>query len=141
MREPVNRLRQMRVDAGWSQAQLIAAMRRVARDLKVALPEPESLKTNVRRWENARVAPGPEYRKVLRIVYSCYLLEALARETQSARTLAEPHPPGRCGPSPRRPPGGRTDCGAITGSTSPGSPPRTRQPATSTMPAWPAATR
>jgi transcriptional regulator with XRE-family HTH domain len=69
MREPVNRLRQMRVEAGWSQAQLIAAMRRVARDLKVALPEPESLKTNVRRWENARVAPGPEYRKVLRIVY------------------------------------------------------------------------
>ena len=66
----VTRLKQARLDAGWSQSQLIAAMMRHAQRLRIALPGTESLKTNIRRWENDHVVPGADYRQVLRAVFS-----------------------------------------------------------------------
>jgi tetratricopeptide (TPR) repeat protein len=44
-------------------------MMRVAPGLGLSLPAIDSLTTNIRRWENDRVTPGPEYRQVLRAVY------------------------------------------------------------------------
>ena len=66
----ITRLKQARLDAGWSQTQLIAAMMRHAGKLRITLPGPESMKTNIRRWENDHVVPGTDYRQVLRAVFS-----------------------------------------------------------------------
>src|SRR6266540_3742706 len=69
MGNELTQLRRARAEAQWSQTQLIAAMRRAAPSLKIRLPDNESLKTNVTRWENGHVMPGPDYRKLLRVVY------------------------------------------------------------------------
>ncbi len=69
MSEKATRLRNQRAERGWTQTQLIAAMMRVAPGLGCALPGIDSLKTNIRRWENERIVPGPDYRRVLRAVY------------------------------------------------------------------------
>jgi transcriptional regulator with XRE-family HTH domain len=69
MHEHPNRLKQARAEARWSQSQLIAAMKRVAPRFEIALPEIDSLKTNIRRWENDHVVPGSEYQQILRAVY------------------------------------------------------------------------
>jgi transcriptional regulator with XRE-family HTH domain len=69
MHEQTNRLKQARTEAGWSQSQLIAAMKRAAPRFEIALPGIDSLKTNIRRWENDHVAPGAEYQQILRTVF------------------------------------------------------------------------
>ena len=65
-----SKLKLARLQRDWSQTQLIAAMKRAAPGLRVRLPEVESLRTNIRRWENDHIVPGPEYRKLFRAVYA-----------------------------------------------------------------------
>jgi hypothetical protein len=69
MRDEMTKLQRARVARAWSQTRLIAAMKRVAPALGICLPEIDSLKTNIRRWENDHIVPGPDYRRVLRAVY------------------------------------------------------------------------
>lgn len=63
------RLKQARVDRGWSQARLIGELRSVASRHGVALPGAESLRGQLSRWENGHVQPDDEYRRLLRLVY------------------------------------------------------------------------
>jgi len=63
------RLKQARVDRGWSQGRLIGEMRSVASGYGIALPGAESLRGQLSRWENGHVQPDEEYRRLLRLVY------------------------------------------------------------------------
>jgi transcriptional regulator with XRE-family HTH domain len=65
----VNGLRAARTAAGWSQARLVAAMRASAGRFGIALPGDDSLKTNIKRWENGRVTPGLPYRRLFQFIY------------------------------------------------------------------------
>jgi hypothetical protein len=47
----------------------MAAMRAAAPSLGLSLPNDESLKTNIRRWENGVVVLGLEYRRLFQLVY------------------------------------------------------------------------
>jgi tetratricopeptide (TPR) repeat protein len=62
-----------RLTAGWSKMQLIGRMRRLAPAVlgkDFHLPDNDSLKTSLRRWENGYITPGTEYRKLLRAIYN-----------------------------------------------------------------------
>src|SRR5690349_17094375 len=61
-----------RLSADWSKMRLIGRMRRLAPAVlgeAFHLPDNDSLKTSLRRWENGYITPGPDYRKLLRAVY------------------------------------------------------------------------
>ena len=69
MSEYVTQLQRVRAEMRLSQMQVIAAMKRNAPGLGIHLPDTESLKTYLTRWENGRNEPGPDYRRLLRVVY------------------------------------------------------------------------
>lgn len=71
MQEPPTRLKQARLLHGWTQPRVIKEMRLVAPTLRVKtrLPNDDALKTQLTRWENGRVTPGPDYRAVFRAIY------------------------------------------------------------------------
>jgi transcriptional regulator with XRE-family HTH domain len=66
----VTRLRDLRVSEGWSQARLVAAILATGKALGTDLPGRGSLITNLSRWENGHVTPGPEYRRILRHIFA-----------------------------------------------------------------------
>jgi transcriptional regulator with XRE-family HTH domain len=66
----MNRLRELRQAEGWSQARVVAAMISEGASLGIPLPGSTSLTTSLSRWENGRVAPGPEYRRILQRIFS-----------------------------------------------------------------------
>lgn len=68
---PRNRLAEMRARRGWSQAQLVAALRKAAHDQGEDLPSPRSLQQLLSRWENNHQAVTPRYRRLLTAVFGC----------------------------------------------------------------------
>lgn len=72
MHDEPTKLRRARIEACWSQMQVIARMRLLAPTVtpKFRLPGDESMKTNMNRWENGRIDPGPDYQRLFRAVYN-----------------------------------------------------------------------
>jgi transcriptional regulator with XRE-family HTH domain len=67
-----NRLAETRARRGLSQGQLVAALRRTARERgQDELPPPRTLQQQVSRWENGRQSPGDRYRELLTSVLGC----------------------------------------------------------------------
>jgi transcriptional regulator with XRE-family HTH domain len=62
-------LRDARRARGWSQAQLMHALRRQAAEEGLAVPSAESLRIMVSRWENGRIQPDETYRRYLCAAY------------------------------------------------------------------------
>lgn len=71
-----NRLAETRRRRGLSQGQLVAALRRAARERgEEALPPHRTLQQQVSRWENGRQSPSPRYRRLLTTVLGCSEVE------------------------------------------------------------------
>jgi transcriptional regulator with XRE-family HTH domain len=62
----LSRIRSARIERGWSQAQLISELERVAARRGDRLPGRETLKSRVSRWENGRARPDGFYQRLLR---------------------------------------------------------------------------
>lgn len=60
-----NRLAEARVRRGWSQGQLVRALRRAAEAHDEELPPPRTLQQELSHWEHGRRTPGPRYRQLL----------------------------------------------------------------------------
>lgn len=69
------KLQEARLARGWSQAQLMDEMERVAERLGVQLPSRSSLKTQVSMFENGRRPPGPDYQAVFCEAYQSTRME------------------------------------------------------------------
>ncbi|PPJ22954.1 hypothetical protein C5E45_15335 [Nocardia nova] len=91
-------IRAARTRRGWSQAQLIAALRAHASQQGIALMSPHSLRTALSRWENGRHMPDNLYARLLRQVLGMptatvdlarggTLFEVLLNHTNSLRML------------------------------------------------------
>lgn len=63
-------LRQARRDKDWTQAQVVAGLLRLAARHGVAVASKTSLMQMVSRWERGVAGPNPEYRPLLRELYS-----------------------------------------------------------------------
>lgn len=63
------RLQEARATRGWSQGRLVHELVTRGAAAGVALPGPESLKSQISRWENGHVVPEAQYRRLLREVY------------------------------------------------------------------------
>ena len=61
-----SRIRDARVQLGWSQARLISELRLVADRKGLSLPAAETMKSRVSRWENGHARPDDFYRPLLR---------------------------------------------------------------------------
>ena len=66
----MSRLREARIAAGWSQAQLIDELVCRANAYGIKIASPASLKTLISRWENGHATPDPPYRSLLQVVLS-----------------------------------------------------------------------
>ena len=66
----MNDLKRARVDRGWSQSRLIAAMEAEARRMRRPIAEPASLKTQLSRWENGHHTPDSFYQELFERVYA-----------------------------------------------------------------------
>lgn len=65
-------LRQAREALGWSQSKTVAMLIAAATRRGIALPDANNLKSQLSRWENARVAVSSElYRELFREIYTC----------------------------------------------------------------------
>ncbi|NKY87536.1 helix-turn-helix transcriptional regulator [Nocardia veterana] len=91
-------IRAARTRRGWSQAQLIAALRAHASRQGIALMSPNSLRIALSRWENGRHTPDALYARLLRqvlgvptatvdFVHGGTLFEVLLNHTNSLRML------------------------------------------------------
>ena len=65
----MNLLKRARVDRGWTQSRVIAAVESEARKLGHSVPERASLKTQLSRWENGHKVPDRLYQHVFQRVY------------------------------------------------------------------------
>jgi transcriptional regulator with XRE-family HTH domain len=65
----VTRLRAAREARGWSQTRLVFELRRHATGEGLRLPGPESLKTELSRWENGHKRPDATYRRLFRRIF------------------------------------------------------------------------
>ncbi len=65
----MTRLRTERTARGWSQAQLIHALSRVAAAEGLKLPAHESMRIMLSRWENGHAQPDETYRRYLCAVF------------------------------------------------------------------------
>ena len=66
----MSRLREARIAAGWSQAQLIDELVCRANAYGIKIASRASLKTLISRWENGHATPDPPYRSLLQVVFS-----------------------------------------------------------------------
>ena len=66
----MSRLREARIAAGWSQAQLIDELVCRANAYRIKIASRASLKTLISRWENGHATPDPPYRSLLQVVFS-----------------------------------------------------------------------
>jgi transcriptional regulator with XRE-family HTH domain len=81
----------VRQQFGWSQERVIRELRKRARLSGEDLGSAASLKTQVSRHENGQVEPGPEWRRLYRLVYGCTDVElgfGVAEETDPREELA-----------------------------------------------------
>jgi transcriptional regulator with XRE-family HTH domain len=65
----VNGLKAARTARGWSQARVIHDMQRYAAAAGVPVASPDSLKTQLSRWENGHRMPDAVHRQILRAVF------------------------------------------------------------------------
>ncbi|QWC86586.1 helix-turn-helix domain-containing protein [Nocardioidaceae bacterium] len=63
-----NRIKDARLQHGWSQTQLITELTKAGARKGTKLPSRETLKSRVSRWENGRAVPDDFYRSLLREV-------------------------------------------------------------------------
>lgn len=89
-------LQAARTDAGWTQARALLALREAAKEDRVSIANPSSLKTMLSRWENgARV--DPIYQRLLCKVYNQtpeelgFISEAEVRKLRVPRVAATVH--------------------------------------------------
>lgn len=66
----MTRLRELREQEDWTQDQLVREIERASVTLKIRLPGRGSLITNISRWENGRITPGPDYLRILRHIFA-----------------------------------------------------------------------
>jgi transcriptional regulator with XRE-family HTH domain len=64
----VTRIQDVRLARGWSQTALAMKLRQRGQQLGTPVGSTESLKTQISRWENGKVAPGDFHRQLLREV-------------------------------------------------------------------------
>ncbi|WP_370617678.1 helix-turn-helix domain-containing protein [Mumia sp. Pv 4-285] len=62
-------MKQARLEAGWSQMQLVGRIKAVGAEAGENLPNAESIKASLSRWENGRRYPSDCYRKILRQIF------------------------------------------------------------------------
>ena len=90
----MTRLRTARKARGWSQAQLIHALSRVAAAQGLVIPGHESMRIMLSRWENGHVQPDETYRGYLCTVYQA---------DEPSLGLADPRTPTLVGHAVRTP--------------------------------------
>lgn len=91
-----NQLRRLRASQRprpWTQDRLIWEIECVARELGVDVASRASLKVQVSRWENGRVAVGPEYRRLFRHIYRATDEGLGFTATAAGETMAASLPP------------------------------------------------
>lgn len=66
---PRSALQAARIGRGWSQPRAVQAIIQAGARLNIPLPQPESLKTQLSKWENGRLTPEPIYRRIFRQLY------------------------------------------------------------------------